>query len=104
MRSIKSNKQFNDLVKGGKPFVLDFYAEWCGPCKVLLPTVEKLAEEYKDSVDILKVNIDDQRDIAAKFNVRSIPTLFFLQGNAVKHKINGLASENELRKNIKALI
>ena len=76
----------------------------CGPCKVLLPTVEKLAEEYKDSVDILKVNIDDQRDIAAKFNVRSIPTLFFLQGNAVKHKINGLVSENELRKNIKALI
>lgn len=103
MRSISSNKQFNDLVKGGKPFVLDFYADWCGPCQTLLPTVEKLAEEYKGEVEILKVNVDKQKELSAKFSVRSIPAVFFLHGNVVKHKIQGLASEHELRKNIKAL-
>ena len=104
MRSITSNKQFNDLVKGGKPFVLDFYADWCGPCQTLLPTVEKLAKEYKDDVDILKVNVDNHKALAAKFSVRSIPAIFFLKGNIVKKKIQGVASEHELRKNIKALV
>lgn len=103
MRSINSNKQFNDLAKSGKPFVLDFYADWCGPCRSLLPTVEKLAEEYRGKVDILKVNVDKQKALAAKFGVRSIPAVFFLRGNKVKHKIQGVASENELRKKIIAL-
>ncbi len=104
MRSITSNKQFNELVEGGNPFVLDFYADWCGPCQTLLPTVEKLADEYKEKVSIFKVNIDKQRALAEKFNVRSIPSLFFLKGNQVKNKHNGLASETELRKKIKSLI
>ncbi len=104
MKSITSNKQFNDLVKNGKPFVLDFYADWCGPCQTLLPTVEKLAKEYKDEVDIVKVNIDKQRQLAAKFNVRSIPTIYFLHGNKVKNVVNGLTSEGDLRKKIKALV
>ena len=103
MKSIQSNKEFNELVKSGKPFVLDFYADWCGPCQTLLPTVEKLAEEYKDEVVIAKVNVDEQRDIAAKFQVRSIPSIFFLQGNKIKDSIKGVTSESVLRKKIKAL-
>ena len=104
MRSIQSNKEFNDLVKGGKPFVLDFYADWCGPCQTLLPTVEKLADEFSDNVVIAKVNIDNQRDLATKFNVRSIPSIFFMDNNVVKDRINGLVSENVLRKKIEALV
>lgn len=104
MQAIKSNKQFNDLVKGGKPFVIDFYADWCGPCQTLLPTVEKLAKEYKDEVDIVKVNIDKYRALAEKFKVRSIPQLYFLQGNKVKDQIKGLTTEHTLRKKIKALV
>ena len=104
MKSITTNKQFNDLVATGNPFVLDFYADWCGPCKTLLPTVEKLAVEYKEKVSIFKVNIDNQKALANKFNVKSIPSLFFLKGNQVKDKHNGLASEYELRKKIKSLI
>ena len=104
MKAIKSNKQFNDLVKGGKPFVIDFYADWCGPCQTLLPTVEKLADEYKDTVNIVKVNIDQQKTLAEKFKVRSIPQLFFLEGNKVKDHITGLTTEHTLRKKIKALI
>lgn len=104
MKSITSNKQFNDLVKGGKPFVLDFYADWCGPCQSLLPIVEKMADEYKEDVDILKVNVDNQRELAQKFQVRSIPALFFMEGNKVKDSHKGMTTEGTLRKKIKALI
>lgn len=103
MKTIKSNKQFNDLVRTGKPFVIDFYADWCGPCQALMPTVKKLAEEFKGEVEIVKANIDKQKDLAAKFKVRSIPALFFLKGNKIKETVNGLASEHELRKKIKVL-
>lgn len=104
MKSITSNKQFNDLVKGGKPFVLDFYADWCGPCQSLLPIVEKMADEYKEDVDIFKVNVDNQRELAQKFQVRSIPALFFMEGNKVKDSHKGMTTEGTLRKKIKALI
>jgi thioredoxin len=104
MQAITSNKQFNELVAGGKPFVIDFYADWCGPCQALLPTVEKLAEEYAGKVDIVKVNIDEQRALAEKFGVRSIPALFFLEGNQLKDSLKGMASEHELRKRISKLV
>lgn len=104
MKNIKSNKQFNQLVKGGKPFVIDFYADWCGPCQTLLPTVEKLADEFKQDVEIVKVNIDQQKALADKFKVKSIPQIFFLEGNKVVDHIKGLTSEHTLRKKIKALI
>ena len=104
MKSIQSNKDFNDLVKSGKPFVLDFYADWCGPCQSLLPTVEKLAEEFKGEVTIAKVNIDKQRDLAAKFQVRSIPSLFFMESNKIKGSHKGMTSEGSLRKKIQALV
>jgi len=103
MKAITSNKEFNDLVKGGKPFVIDFYADWCGPCQTLLPTVEKLSEEFKETVDIVKVNIDRHRALAEKFKVMSIPQIFFMQNNEVKDQVKGLTSEHTLRKKIKAL-
>jgi len=104
MKAIESNKQFNDLVASGKPFVLDFYADWCGPCQVLLPTVEKLAKEFSDDVEILKVNVDQQQALARKFKVRSIPSIFFLKENKVLDSHVGGTSEETLRKKIKAII
>jgi len=104
MRTINSNSAFNELVASGKPFVLDFYADWCGPCQRLLPTVEKLAAEYEEDVIIAKVNVDSQQELAAKFKVRSIPSIFFLTSNEVKDKVNGLVSEPVLRKKIEALL
>lgn len=104
MRAIKSNKEFNELVASGKPLMLDFYADWCGPCQSLLPIVEKLADEYEGEVEIVKINVDEQRDIAAKFQVRSIPALFFMKGNKVKDSHLGMASDVTLKKKIKALL
>lgn len=104
MKSINSNKQFNDLVKQKKPVLIDFYADWCGPCKMLMPTVEKLAKEFNGSVEIQKLNIDKNPAIADKFNVRSIPTLFFIKNQKIVERINGMTSETTLRKKLKAMI
>jgi len=104
MKAIRSAKQFNDLTKQDKPFVLDFYADWCGPCQSLLPTVEKLADEYEGKVEILKVNVDDQKALAQKFNVRSIPALFFMKNNKILDSLKGMTSEPSLRKKVEALM
>lgn len=103
MKAIQSNAQFNELVNSGKPFVLDFYADWCGPCQTLLPTVEKLASEFEGDVEILKVNVDEQPELAPAFQVRSIPSIFFLKGNTVTDKLKGLTTENNLRNKIESL-
>lgn len=104
MQAIKSNKDFNTVVTQDKPVLLDFYADWCGPCRALMPTVEKLAKEYKGKVEIRKINVDEQQEIAAKFNVRSIPSLFFLKDRKVMHSMKGAASENELKKHLDKLL
>ena len=104
MKSINSNKQFNDLVQQEKPVLIDFYADWCGPCKMLMPTVEKLAKEFDGSVEIQKLNIDKNKAIAAKFNVRSIPTLLFIKDKKIVERINGMTSETSLRKKLKGML
>lgn len=64
--------------KGDKPAVIDFYATWCGPCKTTAPILEALADEYKGKVDVYKVDVDQQQELAALFSIRSIPSLLFI--------------------------
>lgn len=63
---------------GDKPAIIDFYADWCGPCKMIAPILEELAEEYKDDIYIYKINTENEQELAAMFNIRSIPTLLFV--------------------------
>ena len=63
---------------GDKPAIIDFYADWCGPCKMIAPILEELAEEYKDDIYIYKINTESEEELAAMFNIRSIPTLLFV--------------------------
>jgi thioredoxin 1 len=79
-----------------KPVFLDFWADWCGPCKMLGPTFERLAEKYGEQVTFAKVNVDEMPDIANKFAVRSIPTLVLLQNGNEVERLVGLRSEQEL--------
>ena len=64
-------------LKGNKPVIIDFKAEWCGPCKMVSPILEELQEEYKDQIDIFKVDVDNEHEIARSFGVRSIPSMLF---------------------------
>jgi thioredoxin len=84
------------LESSSKPVFLDFWADWCGPCKMLGPTFERLAERFGDKVTFAKVNVDDLPEIANKFSIRSIPTLILLQGGNVLETLVGLRSEQEL--------
>jgi len=66
---------------GERPCIIDFYADWCGPCKAVAPVLEKLSEEYKGKVDIFKVDTEDQQELAAMFGIRSIPSILFVPMN-----------------------
>jgi len=98
MKEIKDVKTFNEIISQDKPVLLDFYADWCGPCQTLLPTVEKLAEKYENDFVIRKVNVDTNPALAQEFKVRSIPALFVIKDQKVEKALVGLQSEVALEK------
>ena len=104
MKTIENYDDYNTLMEQNKPVLLDFYADWCGPCQTLLPTVDKLSKEFEGKVEIQKVNVDQNRELAAKFGVRSIPALFFLKNSEIVDRANGLQPESVLREKLDALL
>ncbi len=72
----ETNKEWK--YEGARPCIIDFYADWCGPCKMVAPILEELAKEYEGKVDIYKVNTEDEQELAAVFGIRSIPSLLFV--------------------------
>ena len=97
MENIKNATELNELLNQNKPVLLDFYADWCGPCQALLPIVEDLANEYQEDLIVKKVNVDDSSELASMFQVRSIPALFFLKGNEIIDQSKGLVSKALLK-------
>jgi len=89
---------------GPRPALIDFYASWCGPCKALAPVLNELSKEYDGRVDVYKVNVDDERELSALFNVRSIPTLVFIPMNDKPEIAMGAMSKAELAKRLDKLI
>jgi len=86
-----------EVLKSPTPILVDFWAEWCGPCKMLAPALDELAEEYDGRVRIGKVNIDDQQGLAAQYGIRSIPTLLLFQSGEVVDQIVGLRTKRDLK-------
>jgi thioredoxin 1 len=85
-----------DVVNNNKPVLVDFWAEWCGPCKAIAPLLDEVADEYADKLDIAKLNIDENPGVAQKFGIRSIPTLILFKDGAIQAQKLGAISKSQL--------
>ncbi len=99
-----TKENYEALVADSKPLVIDFWAEWCGPCRTIAPIVEELAEQYADRVNIGKCDVDSSDDVVALYRVRNIPTLVFIKNGEVVDKHVGAISRNDLQAKIDALL
>lgn len=99
----KSNFE-KEVIFSEIPVVLDFWAMWCGPCKMLSPVLDELAAEYSDRARFCKVNVDDEPELAARFGIASIPTLIFFKNGEILKKTVGYREKDELEETLKELL
>lgn len=103
MSELKITKEnFEEVVKKSeKPVLIDFWATWCGPCRMIAPVISQIAEEYKEELVVGKVNVDEEGELAVKFGVMSIPTLLVFKNGEVVNKAIGFMSKEEVLELIK---
>ena len=90
-----------EVMKASQPVIVDFYADWCGPCKMMSPIVEKIAEELGDTVKVGKINVDENMELAQKFSIMSIPTIMIFKNGNLDKTFIGVTSKSELLDAIK---
>lgn len=91
----------SEVINSSVPVLVDFWASWCGPCKMIAPIIDQLAEEYDGKVKVAKVDVDENRELAARFKVQSIPTLLVFKNGEVANQAIGARPKSELEKLIK---
>lgn len=96
MQIIKSVNEFETILAENDKVFADFFASWCGPCRMLMPIVEAVAEEQKDKAFFCKINVDEQQELAEKYRIQTIPTLIIFNKGAIAEKQIGLRSKDEL--------
>ena len=94
----------SEILHSDMPAMVDFWAEWCGPCKMVGPVVEELANEYKGKIKIAKMDVDQNRDTPAKFGIRNIPTLILFKGGEVAKTIIGAQPKSSIEDELKKLL
>lgn len=94
--SLNENNFEEEVLKSDKPVLIDFWASWCGPCRMMSPVIDEIAEEMKDEVKVCKINIDEEQNLAVKYNVMSIPTfIVFKNGTEVDRSV-GVQDKSEI--------
>jgi thioredoxin 1 len=91
-----TESNFDEIISSGKPVLVDFWAEWCGPCLMMAPVIDELADKYKESAIICKVNVDTNPNLSIKFGIRSIPTMMIFKNGKVADKVIGATQKNAL--------
>ncbi len=105
MAQAVNDSNFDAVVTASdQPVVVDFWATWCGPCRMISPIVDQMAEKYAGRVSVVKCNVDDSTDIPVKFGIRNIPTLLFFKNGEVVDRVVGAVPQAELEKKIEALL
>ena len=102
MPKVATNTNFEELLQSEKLVIVDFWATWCGPCRMLSPILDEVEEEMADKIQVVKVNVDDADEVAAQFRIMSIPTLLFFKGGQVVDKTVGAMPKAELVARINA--
>ena len=99
-----TSQNYKELIESGKPLVIDFWAEWCGPCRTMSPIVDELAAEYEGKAVIGKCDVDSNDEIAAQFAIRNIPTIIFVKGGQVGDKQVGATTKAALAEKLNKLL
>ena len=102
MAKIATNTSFDSLLESEKLVIVDFWATWCGPCRMLSPLLDEVEEEMADKIDVVKVNVDDADEIAMRYRIMSIPTLIFFKGGQMVDRSVGAMPKNILLDKINA--
>lgn len=102
MPKVATNTSFDELLQDSKLVIVDFWAVWCGPCRMLSPILDEVEEEMADQISVVKVNVDDADEVAARYRIMSIPTLLFFKNGQMIDKTVGAMPKQALVEKIKA--
>ena len=103
-KEFKENSFQADVLDSTKPVLVDFWAEWCGPCKMLTPTIDEIADDFSGKAIIGKLNVDENPSIASDYGIRSIPSLLFFKDGKVQNQIMGAVSKSDIEKALNDII
>ena len=101
--SLNESNFDREVTQGDKPVIVDFWAEWCGPCKMIAPLLDEIAREKVDTVKVAKVNVDENQSLSFKYNIRAIPALLFFKNGQLRYQVTGVTSKKDLLSRIEAL-
>lgn len=99
-----TNENFQSVKSGNLPLVVDFWATWCGPCRMVAPIIAELAQEYDGRIDVAKCDVEEADDIAMEYGIRNIPTILFFKNGEVVDKVVGAVSKAKLKEKFEALL